>query len=58
MVNNKDNSKLIELVNKLFNTKPNEQVVNLLDDEVMVSTDAVKLFIPNLSSLVNTINLK
>ena len=58
MVNNKDNSKLIELVNKLFNTKLDEKVVNLLDDEVMVSADAVKLFIPNLSSLVNTINLK
>ena len=43
---------------KIFNTiKPNEQVVKLLNNnELIVSADAVKKFIPNLQNLIKSIN--
>jgi len=49
---------LKEIINKIFNTKPNEQIVKLLDDEVVISADTVGKFIPNLQSLVINVNIK
>jgi len=53
-----NNDKIKELINKIFNTiKPNEQVVKLLNNnELIVSADAVKKFIPNLQNLIKLIN--
>jgi len=47
------NNKTKEIIDKLFTISPNEQVVRLLDDEIIVSADAIsKLFIPNLQNLI------
>ena len=52
-----NNSKVKDIINKLFNTKPNEQVVKLLNNnELIISADAVKKFIPNLQNLIKLIN--
>jgi len=52
-----NNSKVKDIINKLFNTKPNEQVVKLLNNnELIVSADAMKKFIPNLQNLIKLIN--
>jgi len=52
-----NNSKVKDIINKLFNTKSNEQVVKLLNNnELIISADAVKKFIPNLQNLIKLIN--
>ena len=52
-----NNSKVKDIIDKLFNTKPNEQVVRLLNNnELIVSADTVKKFIPNLQNLIKSIN--
>ena len=52
-----NNSKVKDIIDKLFNTKPNEQVVKLLNNnELIISADAVKKFIPNLQNLIKLIN--
>ena len=52
-----NNSKVKDIIDKLFNTKPNEQVVKLLNNnELIISADAMKKFIPNLQNLIKSIN--
>jgi len=51
-----NNSKIKDIVDKLFNTKPNEQVVKLLTPEQVIHDDIMSIFIPNIKNLVNTIN--
>ena len=46
------NNKIKEILNKLFSTKPNEQIVRLLDDELIIPADVANKFIPNLQNLV------
>ena len=50
------NSKLTEIINKLFNTQPNEQVVKMLKGELAIpAQNIVSNFIPNMKNFINSL---
>lgn len=56
-VDGKQPSRLAELANKLFNTKPSEQMVKALKGELFVPEhNILNNFIPNMQNLVNSIS--
>lgn len=49
---------LPNIVNKLFNTAPNEQIIKALKGELMIPEENIyKNFIPNIGNLVNSISV-
>ena len=52
-------NRVVELVNKLFNVQPNEQVIKALKGELLVPQEnIIKNFIPNMSALVNSLGTR
>jgi LysM repeat protein len=55
LVGDKPGGKLPELINRLFNTKPNEQVIKALKGELMIpQQNIMKNFLPNMQSVLSS----
>jgi hypothetical protein len=55
IVGNETPSNITQLVNKLFNLKPNEQMVKALKNELMIPQQNMPNFVSNIKNLVSSI---